>query len=146
MQVKIEGLRELERALVELPKTTARNTLRRVLISASRDVEHDMEAGAPVDTGYTSRSVATSPTLNPRQRREIAREDRNDFAVIYIGSRRGSAAHLQEFGTVSQAAQPYMRPAWDSNKAKVLENIKRDLGDEIEKSAARLARKAARLG
>lgn len=43
------------------------------------------------------------------------------------------------------APQPFMRPAWDEKKDEVLELIRTELGDEITKAAARLAKKAARL-
>lgn len=103
-----------------------------------------MEAKAPRDTGYTANSIDVSATLNPAQRREAKREGKN-FAEVYVGSRRGSAAIFQEFGTTEQPANPYMRPAWESTKDAVLDGIAEDLGTEIEKSRSRLARKAARL-
>lgn len=142
--VKFEGLRELEEALSELPKATARNTLRRVLKKRAEPVKQAMEARAPRLTGYTARSIEISQSLNPAQRREAKREGK-DFAEVYVGSRRGSAAVLQEFGTVTQPAQPYMRPAWEATQDDVLGGIAEDLAAEIEKARARLARKAARL-
>jgi len=50
-----------------------------------------------------------------------------------------------EFGTVDTPPHPYMRPAWDSGAEPALEYIKAELGNEIERAAQRLARKAARL-
>jgi HK97 gp10 family phage protein len=44
-------------------------------------------------------------------------------------------AHLLEFGTSRQPAQPYMRPAWDSTKQAVLENIRAALWAEILRRA-----------
>ena len=144
MAVKVEGLRELERALQELPKTTARNTLRRVLRKAAEPVQSTMEAIAPRDTGWTAESIEISSTLNAAQRREAKREG-TYFAEVHIGMRRGSAAIFQEFGTIDQPARPFMRPAWDATQDIALRTIETQLGGEIEKSAQRLARKAARL-
>ena len=50
---------------------------------------------------------------------------------------------MQEFGTVKDPRQPYLRPAWDAERIGVLEGIKEDLWAEIEKAAARRARRAA---
>ena len=141
---KLEGLEQTVQALGELPKATQRNTLRRVLTKAGDPVRAAMEAMAPRDSGFTAESFGLSPTLNPRNRRASRREN-IDFAEIHVGTRRGSAAHLQEFGTVNQAAQPFLRPAWDSRKDQTMEIIKDGLAEEVKKAAARQARKAARL-
>lgn len=77
------------------------------------------------------------------------------YVEMYVGPGRQPHAHWIEFGTGERfhksgksvgrvTAQPYMRPAWDSQKRMALEIIIRDLGDEIEKAAQRIARKAAR--
>ncbi len=42
------------------------------------------------------------------------------------------------------AAQPYMRTAWDSQKDAALGIIKNELGNEITKTAARLAKRKAK--
>lgn len=141
---KLEGAKELARALEELPKATARNVLKRVLTKAGKPVEAAMIAGAPRDTGFTAGSIGVSARLNPAQRREAKKEGKF-FAEVYVGSTRGSAAVFQEFGTVDQPAHPYMRPAWDANKEGVLRVVETELGGEISKAAARLARKAAKL-
>ena len=65
-------------------------------------------------------------------------------AVMVIGPGRMPQAYMQEFGTVHHGPQPYMRPAWDANALQALELIKSELWNEIQKAAARLARKAAR--
>lgn len=143
--VRIEGLRELDHALGELPKATARNVLRRVLKKAAEPTLSAMEAHAPRDTGWTAGSIAISSTLNRSNRGDVKREGKA-FAEVYVGSDRGSAAVFQEWGTVNQPAHPYMRPAWEGTKERALEIIGKELGSEIEKAAARLARKLARSG
>lgn len=142
--LKIDGLAELEKALAELPKATARNTLRRVLKKAAEPVKEAMEARAPRETGYTAESIGVSATLNPTNRRDQKAEGKA-FAEIHIGSRRGSAAHLQEFGTVNQSAHPYLRPAWAASGGPALRIITTELAGEIEKARARYARKIAKL-
>lgn len=142
---KLEGGKELARALEEFPsKATARNVLKRELTAAAKPVKAAMEAAAPRDTGFTAESIGLSSSLNPSQRRAVKREGKN-FAEVYVGSRRGSAAIFEEFGTVNQPARPYMRPAWEATKEQALDTFGKNLGAGIEKAAARAARKAAKL-
>lgn len=84
-----------------------------------------------------------------------ARRDAKDAGApsieLFMGparadNKRGAIkAIVQEFGSIKQAPQPYMRPAWDADKMAVIERLKKDLWIEVRKSVARAERKAARL-
>lgn len=50
----------------------------------------------------------------------------------------------QEFGTIKMAAHPYMRPAWDQDKNAMLERLKANLWEEVEKSLVRAQKRAAK--
>lgn len=74
--------------------------------------------------------------------------------IVTIGSS-SPVAHLVEFGTVERFHEsgkstgvmpmnPFIRPAWDAQAPGVLYTIKTVLAEEIERTAARQARKAAR--
>ncbi len=152
--VKVEGLRELDEALGQLSKASARSVLRRVGLKALRPVADTARNLAPDDpaTGGNDlrSSIGVGTKLSPRQaklaRRMIKRgEADKHFVEVYAGAGPVPHAHLQEFGTSHHGAQPFMRPAWDSNKSGVLDTIKSELGSEIDKAAKRQARKAARL-
>lgn len=145
-KVRIEGLRELERALAELPKATGKNVLRRVAVRALEPVMEAARARAPVDKGTLKESLNVSTKLSKRQQRLNARRVAQSKASVelYAGPTALPHAHLVEFGTVKMAPQPFMRPAWDATKNKALEIIKSELGSEIDKAAKRLARKRAR--
>lgn len=140
--VKVEGLRELEAALSQLPKATAKATLRRTLKAAAEPTRAAAQAKAPRETGRLQTSIIVGTKLTRRQRQQAKREG-TFFSEIHVGTA-NQAAVPQEFGTVNHPAQPFMRPAWDVTQDQALEIIKDQLGNEIEKSAARLARKAAR--
>lgn len=140
---KIEGLRELERALADLPRSTGRGVLRRVLKKAAEPIAADAEANAPRNTGALSREVTVASRLTRHQARMQRRMGKSEMEM-HIGVRR-TAGVQNEFGNANQPAQPFMRPAWDANKDSALRTIADDLGSEIEKAAARQARKTARL-
>lgn len=139
---KIQGLREVERGLRELPKATRTNVLKRALMKAAAPIESAAVAGAPRLSGDLKRHTATGTKLSRRQRRLFPKTSKVE---VHVGADTRPQAHLQEYGTAHHRPQPFMRPAWDGNKMRALGSIKRDIEHEIEKSRARAARKAARL-
>ena len=146
VSAKVEWLIGSDKALAEVgTKATQRNVLRRALTTAAKPIEDAVEGGAPVETGFTSRSFATSPTQNPAQKR-ASRGEQKGFAEVYVGTRRGSAAHLKEYGTFKMPAAPFFRPAWDANKDKAEQILGKELWVEIEKAAQRAAKKRAKAG
>lgn len=167
MTVSVAGLAELDRALGELPKATARNVLLRTLKQAAQPILEDAKRLAPVRTGTLRDSIlASSRVKNKAGNAEYAaamrsglgkdaaraallsarraNKGKGSFAELYVGPARGRGviryAHIVEFGSNDTAPQPYMRPAWDGNKDKALDTIKAELGNEIIKAARRVAR------
>ena len=136
--VKIEGLREVDAALGQLGKATGRNVMRRVAIKRLQPIADEMKANAPVDQSDLRDSIIVT-TKNPKRNRKRSEVE------AHAGPGRHPQAHLQEFGTAHHAPQPFARPAWDGGKDALLEGIADDFWAEIEKAAARQAKKAARL-
>lgn len=141
-RTRVEGLRELEAALANLPKATGKNVLKRVLVKAAQPIESDAAAAAPEFAGLLRRDVKTGTRLTRRQA-GLARRQGKSTVEVHVGV--SDPAGLQnEFGNEHQQAQPFIRPSWDANKEGALRTIGDELGSEIERAAARLARKAAR--
>ena len=143
MTFRLDGFAELDRALGQLPKATAKNVIKRTLKKAGNPILEAMESFAPKDTGYLAHSFGISFSLNPSQRRS-ARHEAKSFAEVHIGSRRQSFAAFHEYGTFEMQPSPFMRPAWEANKDRALDIIKVELGGEIEKAAKRYAKKLAK--
>lgn len=142
--VRMEGLRELEAAMDALPKAVARNALRRGLTKAAQPVLDSWRSLAPVHYGYYRDSIIIGPSSKlTRRQKSDAKKEGTYFAEVFIGSS-ARAAIVQEFGTIHMRPHPSGRPAWDSNKAGVLASISRSLWDEINKTAARRAKKLAK--
>lgn len=140
--VRVEGFRELERNLRELPKRIAKNVVKRTLVAAAEPFISQARATAPRLTGRLAESIKISTKLSPRQRRLAQREARarkeKHFSEIHAGASALPHAHLVEYGTFKMRPRPFMRPAWDSNKYQALDIIKNQLGDEIMKAAKRM--------
>lgn len=139
----MEGLAELQTTLRQLPDATARNVMRRVLLQAAAPIADAAAARAPVRTTALKISITESTRLSTNQRREYRKADPNDVEV-YVGAGALPQAHLQEYGTSTNPAQPFMRPAWDMQKEGAFHSIKDLLWKEIEKAVQRRARKAAK--
>lgn len=142
MTVKIEGLAALDRALGELPKTTGKAVLRRTAREALKPFLERVQALAPRVTGALQLSYSIGARLTRRQARMVRREGKSSIEM-YAGSNDPGGVSV-EFGTVDTAAQPHARPAWEATQDEVLASIKEKLWAEIQKSAARLAKKAGR--
>lgn len=141
--IKVEGLAQLESALLELPKSTNKAVLRRVAKKALAPFDAAWRAKAPRQTGALEESGGVGTKLTSRQARMNRKRDDKSYIEMYAGPN-NPAAVPQEFGTVDQKAQPFARPAWDETQDETLAIVREELGGEIDKAAERLARKAAR--
>lgn len=150
---RVEGLKELNRALGELPKATGRNVLRRVAVAALQPMADDAQARANAadmrHTGKLAESIEVSTQLAGYARRISRRGSSKSEVEAHMGpAGRGAKAppqgRLQEFGTQHHGPQPFMRPAWDAHKGRLMGTVAKDLAVEIKKAAERQARKMAR--
>lgn len=173
--VKIEGLRELDEALRELPKATGKNVLRRVARDALEPMAEEARRLAPDDpkTG-PPHDLKSSIKVGSRAKAGGGRlVEKASSVVAYMGPTRdgypqampvefGSAPHYVNKGAGKAAGKvkatsksrgmhpgnaphPYMRPAFDGGWRPMLGRVGAQLATEIEKARQRLARKAERL-
>jgi len=143
MSVKTQGFAELDLALAQFAESTGKNILRRVGQAALKPFDEAWRAKAPVKTGALAKSGGVGSKLSRSQRAKVVRES---TVEVFAGPGADPAATQDEFGNSHQAPQPYVRPAWDETQGQVLDIVKRELADEIQKTAARVARRAAKRG
>ncbi len=153
MNLRIEGGKDLEAALMALASTTARRTARKAMAAALQPVLSAAKGAAPVGpTGNLRASVGVGHKLTPSQAREAGRESR-DVAIMYVGAA-APHAHLVEFGTGprhhksgkfvgAMPPNPWMRPAWDGNRDAVLAGLSEALAAQIAATVARVAKRKA---
>ena len=141
---KVHGFKDLEKALKELPKATAKASVRRVLKKAAQPIADAGRNNAPESEGRLKASYGVGTRLTKRQRKVSRKESEVE---VYAGPN-DPAAIQTEFGNDHQAAQPHLRPAWDAEKRAALDSIKDEAWADVVKSIARyqkrLARKAKR--
>lgn len=151
LTVKVDGLRQLEAALAQLPKATAKNVVTRTLKSAAEPVDSEASRNAPEMTGRLQKSVIVGTRLTRSQRTGGARRMRDgsfrseskNYVELHIGTSM-SRGMFTEFGTFKDRAQMWFSRAWAATKMRSLEIITSNLRNEIDRAAARLARKAAK--
>lgn len=145
MPFRIEGTKELEQALMDLPKATSKNVGRRALKEGAQPILDDFKARAPRLTGHLIDTSGISTKLSRRQRSEHLEKDDRDHVEMFVGAGPNPQAVQQEFGNEHHPAQPSLTPAFENNKAKAIGIIGDSLWSNIKKAADRAARKAAKL-
>jgi HK97 gp10 family phage protein len=146
----MEGLQELDRRLSEISREHEQVFIKAAIKALRLRVMSRAKVKAPVDTGTLKRSLNVA---DPNHLEDVERE--GDEIVIRMGTRveyapaveyghrvrtsgesaTGSAiAKYAGGGGKMVRAQPFLRPAWDAGKDKVLDDIARDIAREIEKA------------
>ena len=144
IKMEFKGGKELEQALAELPKHSARKSVaRRILKKAAQLFADRANVLAPRGpSGRLEGSYGVGTRLTKRQAAKASKEGRDDV-FMYAGTD-DPAGQQQEFGNARHAAQPHARPAWDETQQKIFDQIRDDMSVEVEKSVARARRKMAR--
>ena len=140
----VAGLSDLSRAMKELPLNIARNLLRRGASAGAAQIRDAARDKAPVLTGEMKRDIQIK-----RERTE------SDYIARYsVFVRAGKKSRLSgrgrnvekdsyywrfvEFGTSKMAAQPFMRPAFETTKEKAVETAKQIWTEGIPLEVAKL--------
>lgn len=151
VSMKMDGFRELEKALAQLPAGTAKGVARRAMKKELAPVAAMANAFWPgsADDVFRITSRVSRSQPQPKKGRSIL-----NMFVGAPGGRTGTPeAHLIEFGTGPRfhksgkyvgavAPTPMLQPAWDANKHAILEGLGARLWDEIVKTQARRAKRA----
>ena len=152
----VDGLKELQAALKELPDRIARNILRGSVSAGAAVIKKEAAARAPVSTGPVRQGHPPPGTLKravyQKQIRELSSLIKQTF---YVGVRKGKKYRNQgkkgnlsqdayyapfvEFGTAKMAARPFLRPAFEARKGDAVAAIKAYLERRIPEEVAKLA-------
>jgi len=154
IKTAVEGLAELDKALAELGAEMGYKTLRTAGRKAMQPVLQAAILGANEDTGELKKSIA----ITVKKGRGARGKGGDTAADISVGATRKSIteraedgtrqrrelnminvkAIAQEYGTVKQKAQPFLRPALANNVNQVLSNLSTELAAAIEKAAKKV--------
>lgn len=166
-RVTFSGGKDLERALLELSTKSAQKVGRFALRRAANEILKAARAGVPVDEGRLKKALRVRvdrirgradilsalvyasgsafdyrPRLSDRQSRVKGKLGPARYSY-QIGTRPDVYGRFIEYGRHRQGvrAQPFMRPAWDSQGGAVaLDRIGTELWNGLSREAARLGR------
>lgn len=132
-----EQSRILSERLKAIPEAVVRD-VQPALIKGAEEVAGAMRALVPVDDGDLKASITvTAPGQTTPAYAEGGgkRTAGSNQALVTAGNEKVRHGHLQEFGTVKQEAQPFMRPGYRLAKPKALRRIQRAIGQAVRKAA-----------
>ena len=117
------GLRDAKSRLDALGSRVANNVVRRAVYAGAVVIRDAARSKVPVDTGALKASIVAK--AGAKKKGEISAGVGVQRRVFSKGKREGKTprryAHLVEFGTVTIAARPFMRPAIDAKTDETIE-------------------------
>lgn len=138
IKVRVEGLRDLEKRLSKLEKDATKKTIARNALKVGGKVISDTARRlAPFQYGGLRKGIDVGTRLSRSQR---SRHIKRDPVEVFAGASATSSATQQEFGNVNHPAQPFMRPAFDSQKEWALAAIENEMEDNITRAIKRQAK------
>jgi hypothetical protein len=152
--VKVAGSRELNSALQALGKSPGKAVLRRAGTKALAPMRDTARAMVRVDFGDLRDSIKVGTRLSPSQRGAGPvrgagggfKSSPKDDVTIHMGPSPSTSSITEEFGKFNEPGSPYMRPAFDKHAAGVIPALGPTIWEDIAKTAARAAKKAAKAG
>ncbi len=149
----VEGLRELDDALAELPQALRRPVVLSALRRAAKPMIRDARLRAPRGTDPRRRgsrkqrragkSVAIGPGADSIKARAMRARSQYEATVAIGPDKKHWYMSFSEFGTSRQPPQRFLTAAFETHKVKAIETFGDALWQSISRKAARLARKAA---
>jgi HK97 gp10 family phage protein len=163
VQIKVEGLAELAKALKALPpEISGKNggPLRKAIGRAAVVIRDDARRRAPVDTGNLRDNIIAarrrkSPPGTEGYYIEVRRK-RRKYANTRANRRKGRAGMSyetmgeayygmfvelgteKELGTARMQAQPFLRPAFESKKVEAVETFRVEFAKAIDAAAKKV--------
>ena len=136
--IRVTGVREIDQVLKGLPLKVEHKILQSAYTEAVKPTINAAYFAAPLLTGKTAESIGVVKTPIKRA---------NAVGEITAGPRRkgkyrGRLAHLFEYGTKRRETkaganrgsirkQPFMEPAWEKTKNKVIDSIAGNIGKKL---------------
>lgn len=132
IRMEVKGLQELERQLAAMGDKIAV----KVLASAGKEAMQIVSADMQQHAGYDAESTGPHMRDNIKTTSRNRMKDGRYLTVVTIrvgpSKEHTMKALAQEFGTVKQVASPFMRPALDFNRSKILSILAVRLREGIE--------------
>jgi len=151
MMAELQGLREISLKLKRLPKNIRNRHVGKALRAGAKIVRDDARRAAPeapvkiggkypVIPGIVKKNIVVRTSTGRRAGANADVKVRIGVNVDRTGRTTGTDAfywRFHEFGTAKLAARPFLRPAFEGNKAPILAAITRQMKTAIKKEGRR---------
>lgn len=130
VKISIDGVKELNDLLQKLPDKIEKKALDNAMRTGANVVKKAAQSKAPVNTGLLRDSI--------KVKKDSSQQKAGAFQVGIFKERKKHYpfyAHMIEFGTSKMQAQPFLRPAFDENRAEALKRIVERLAKSITTEA-----------
>lgn len=124
IDVRVDGLADLERQLLRLGAAVGAKVLRGALSDALKPMQKAAKDAVPEQTGRLKRSVRRSSRVDRRGKAS---------AAVKMGGKKAFYAHMVEFGTKHSPPNPIMRQAFEAHKRESLNIFKAAMAKRINK-------------
>ena len=124
----VEGAKELNRQLDSIPAAIRRKALRNSLTYGARVVRTEVRKRTPQRTRTLHWAVQSRVSLH------------KGTALVEITHGRGERRdayfwHMQEYGMIRHAAQPFVRPGYDAWESRIIKEFERHLNRTLAQYA-----------
>jgi|UPI00083722D4 hypothetical protein len=129
--MRVEGFGDADRNLAALERLADADDLRALGMDALEPVADAARGMVRQRTGRLMRSIGVGTQLSPAQAARVSPDP--GTVEIYVGPGSMAQAITEEFGTVREAAHPYMRPAWDMRLGEVIARLRVGAGRRLKR-------------
>lgn len=149
MDIRLTGVKEIDQVLKGLPKQVNHKIVQSANVQAVKPLVEKAKLTAP--EGPTGNLVDSIGSVKLPARRAT------NLGEVHVGPRRGGRnkghhGHLIEYGTTVRknkkganrgriSPKPFMEPAWESTKSRVLANVNDELGKSLFRFMKRTIKK-----
>jgi len=146
LALTLDGTGDLLKRLQSLPAATSASVQRKALLAGAVPIQEHAASIAPRDESSSGPHLADNIVIGVQSARKLKQSGLGaaelDIAqsgmVVEVGPALQPSDHFygyfQEFGTVHHAAQPYMRPAFDTQKHRSLAVVIAAMWEAIRKA------------
>lgn len=127
---RISGLTELMAKFDQIPDRMQKNILKSAIRAGANTIKDEAKKRIPVDTGNLKKALKVFDS-SPRSDKNLVRFNVG-FTVGKKARNDGYYAKFVEYGTSKTKAQPFLRPALDASKDKILPDIAAKMESRIE--------------
>lgn len=136
-KVQVQGAKQVIKRLNKLKRGVKNKILRKAITKSCQPVAKAAKANTPIETGLLKKSLGHKVKTYKDDVVGIVGPRRGMGKVVTVRGRKVyrdpvKYAHLVERGTVDSKPQPFLLPAWESNKQAISQILTNEIRQGIE--------------